>query len=491
MIDLVKINDMEHMQDPPLGLLYIGDALKKSGYEVRVLHYPSEDIIRYAREVVKNKPLFVAFSVFTANGIRSTANMCREIKRLSDIPIVWGNAHPTLLREQCLNEPYIDIVVFGEGEETVVELAQAIEKGQELKDIRGIGYKENGEVRFTKARPFIENLDKFRANWSLIDVNKYVRPTLDSQRVLPFVTSRGCPHNCAFCYNQVFNRRKWRAHSIDFVVSEIRKLKSEYDIDGVTFQDDNFFVNKKRAFEIAKKIELGYSADARIDYVDEEFCEKLKETNCKVIMFGIESGSDRILKLMNKDFVVSDIIKAVKNLTKVGIGSISGSIIIGYPTETRSEFLETMKLVIQLLEINPRMAYTTGLYLPYPGTPSYELAIECGFEPPRETEEWDGLDRWAYGLNVSWVDWITASEVPKIRKYVQATSILFDLNIPIFKKLAKYRLTAGNYFMDYDMRLWVWLRSNYLYGNPIKLYVRLINRLIKKIGSLLKRRRPK
>jgi len=138
----------------------------------------------------------------------------------------------------------------------------------------------------------------------------------------------------------------------------------------------------------------------------------------------------------------------------------------------------------QLLEINPKVEFTTGLYLPYPGVPSYELAIKEGFNPPQETEGWDVLDRWAYGSEVSWLDWITASEVNKIRKYIMVTSILFSLNVPVFKRLAKYRLTTGNYFMDYDMRLWKWLRSKYLYGDrnsaPIK-FIRTIGRAIKRL----------
>ena len=101
MIYLVKINEQEHMVKPPLGLLYIGDALKKSGYEVKVLHYSTDDMLKCVQEVVRDKPLFVGFSMFTAGGIRSTAEVSKEIKKLSNIPNVWGNAHPTLVPEQC------------------------------------------------------------------------------------------------------------------------------------------------------------------------------------------------------------------------------------------------------------------------------------------------------------------------------------------------------------------------------------------------------
>lgn len=484
MITLIKINPPQGMVNPPLGLLYIGNALKGAGYEVRVLHYSSEDALKHVSEIVSSRPLFIGFSVFTGGGIRDIVLMCREIKRISNIPIVWGNAHPSLTPEQCLKEPCVDIVVFGEGEETVVELAKAIEKGEDLKNIKGIGYKEQGTVKFTGARPFIQNLDRYKADWELIDISKYIRPYWNLKRVLPFVTSRGCPHDCSFCYNLVFNKRRWRSHSIDFVALEIERLKSEYSIDGIRFWDDNFFVNKERAFEIAERIKLPYFAETRIDYINEDFAKKLKETGCRELLFGLESGSSRILKLINKGFTVEDTLKAVKILTKFETPDrIGGSIIIGYPTETKDEFLQTMKLVTQILEINRKAEFTAGLYLPYPGTPSYELAIKQGFNPPQKTEEWDALDRWAYGSKISWLNWITASEATKIRKYVQVASILFGLNVPVFKRLAKYRLTTGNYFMDYDMRLWKWLRSKYLYGDRNSAFVKFI----RAIGRAIKR----
>lgn len=473
MIYLVKINEPEHMVKPPLGLLYVGDALKKSGYEVKVLHHSTEGMLECVQEVVKARPLFVGFSVFTAGGIRVTAEVCKQIKAVSDVPIVWGNAHPTLVPEQCLKESYIDIIAFYEGEETVIELANALAKRKTLATVKGIGYKEKGELKFTEPRPFIDNLDKYKLDWSLVDVNRYITPYWNLKRVISFVTSRGCPHNCSFCYNQVFNKKKWRAHSVDFVVSEVEKLKREYGIDGIRFWDDNFFVNKKRAFEIAGKINLPYFADARIGHVDEEFCHKLKETNCKEVFFGIESGSDRILNLMKKRATAAETVQAIKALTKEGVNP-SASVIVGYPTETRTEYLETMKLVAQLLEINRKIVFTTGLYLPYPGTEGYRLAMEHGFTPPRRTEDWDALDRWSDKMEVTWVDHIKANEVPKIRKYVNVTATLYLLKIPILKKIAKYRLVTGNHFMDYEMRLMFWLRY---YGNRNNPLIRLIRRI--------------
>ena len=252
MIYLVKINEQEHMVKPPLDYgtatetqkvawlvdnadrVLFGAAKSNNSsndHSASLANVDStDDKLKCVQEVVRDKPLFVGFSMFTAGGIRNTAEVCKEIKKVSNIPIVWGNAHPTLVPEQCLKELYIDLIVLGEGEETVVELARALEKGRTPSEVKGIGYTENGKLKFTEPRPFIQNLDRYRIDWSFVDVERYVTPYWNLKRVISLVTSRGCPFNCCFCYNQVFHQRKWRAHSVDFVVSEVEKLKHDHGI---------------------------------------------------------------------------------------------------------------------------------------------------------------------------------------------------------------------------------------------------------------------
>ena len=157
MIVLVKINHPHFTYHPPQGLLYIANALKKADFEVKIFHIRPEEVAQYAQQIVDLKPLFVGFSVFTGEAMRSYAWLCRKIKSLCAAPIVWGNAHPTLLPEQCLSEDYIDIVVRGEGEVTAVELAQSLAAGTgRLKDIKGIGFKNaDGSIVINPESPFI------------------------------------------------------------------------------------------------------------------------------------------------------------------------------------------------------------------------------------------------------------------------------------------------------------------------------------------------
>lgn len=442
LIILVKINLSAFMDIPPLGILYVGDALKKAGYQVQVLHISPEQVEESVQQILDKNPLYVGFSVFTGSAMRSYAEMSRKIKRHSNIPIVWGNVHPSSLPVQCLQETYIDYVVIGEGEETAVELAQALEDQRELGEVMGIGYKLNGEIAITKPRPFIQNLDDYALDWSLVDIEQYISSFGNVNRAIRFVTSRGCPHRCGFCYNMLFNKRSWRKHSVGFVVSQINRLKEERGINGIMFMDDEFFVNKKRAISIVEQIDLPYYASCRIEYIDDEFARQLAETKCRYLLIGLESGSDRILKLINKDIKVSDIKAGLRALSNYPQIQVSGSLIFGFPTETRDEFRSTLKLIVELLDNKSNMTFTTGWYMPYPGSELYEFAIQHGFHPPKRTEDWEALDRWIDNFELTWVDWISTAETTEVRNNVVFLAFLYRFNIPLLKNIAKKQIVA-------------------------------------------------
>lgn len=458
MIILVKISLPNFIDIPPLGLLYVGDALQKAGYEVEVLHISTEDICKYSKKIIEKNPLFVGFSVFTGETMREYAKMSHDIKDTSNIPVVWGNAHPSLIPKQCLEESYIDFVVIGEGEVTSVELAEAIEGKKKISEVKGIGYKENGIININERRPFIKNLDKHRINWDLVDIRRYIGPIAGIKRCLRLVTSRGCPYYCGFCYNLDFNRRRWRAHSADSMVSQILLLKDEYDIQGVFFYDDNFFVNKKRAFEIVERIKMPYFCDLRLDWINEEYARKLNKTQCRFLLAGMESGSDRILKMINKGVSVSQVKRAVGALAKYPNIRVSGSLIFAYPTETFDEYKSTIRLIVDLFDIKRDIQFTTGFYIPYPGTDLYELAISEGFKPPAKTEDWAELDRWADKHEIKWVDWISSFEISRIRDNIQFLGKLNVYNIPILKGIVKRHILAYNGKLDgLGMKFLMWM----------------------------------
>ncbi|HUT96328.1 MAG TPA: radical SAM protein, partial [Candidatus Paceibacterota bacterium] len=302
MIILIQINySKDHSEVTlPLGILSVGSALKKAGFEVKLMNVTEKNIEKAAEEIISLNPDFVGVSIMTGIQTKHSAELSKQIKALkSDLPIVWGGIHPSLLPEQCLGENYVDYVVIGEGEITITEFANQLKGSRNFSVIDGLGYKKEDKIIFNKEREFIKILDDYRLDFSLIDINKYLFKLRDSKKAIAYKSSRGCSFNCAFCYNKIFNKNKWRTWSIDSVVEDINFLKKEYGVDAIKFYDDNFFIDRQRALEILEKIDIPAHTEVRIDMITDDLAKRMKELKVSELLIGIESGSNRMLQLIN------------------------------------------------------------------------------------------------------------------------------------------------------------------------------------------------
>lgn len=470
MIILVKIDAYAtNITYPPYGPLYVADSLEKAGYEVQILHNThlyslDKDLKKFKKIIEKKDPLFVGCSVNTGRSTTQSAILSESIKNNNDeTPIVWGGVHPTVLPGQCVSENYIDFVVIGEGEETTVELAQSIEGTRDINSVRGVAYTQNNHPVVNPARPKIEELDKYGPAWHLIDIrrylNKYQEYGADSKRMISYLTSRGCPYRCAFCYLAVDDDRRMRYHSTERVISEIEQLKNDYDVDAIWFNDDNFFANTKRAFNIIHSIDLPWFGEVRIDkLVNETFLNKLRESQCICVMSGAESGSDRILQYINKGITVAQTEMATKMMAKYRIPA-TYSFVIGFPTETWDGIIQTVRFVHKLEEYysdTPELFHSRiGFYLPYPGAPLYDIAIEYGFQPPNKTRDWGTLERYEMGLDLPWVPEIEKAKT--LVNYVMRAGrarVYPRLDLKILYMLYKYRLEKENFSFPIEIELY-------------------------------------
>jgi len=478
-IALIALRSDDTKGISPLGPLYLATALKKNGFTSKIIYKKASEAGQIEAEIEDFKPDLIGMSVFTGYLNKQYVDLSRALKARGYL-IVWGNAHPSLLPEQVLKEKFIDFVVIGEGEETLVELAKNLGREDYYRNIASLGYKEkNGDIVINPRRNF-GDMDEYLIDWSLINIEDYIVPYFSDRykRTLAVVTSRGCPFNCQFCYNLVFNNRRWRAHSAEKLIANLKPVIEKYKIEAVRFLDDNFFVNKDRAFAIARGLNLPYFADARVEYVDEKFVANLQETKCQEIMFGFESGSERILKeVVKKGTTIKDIVKAVTLLKNSGIMA-SGSIVFGLPSETEDEYKATMKLIVKLLEINNNLAFTCGWFLPYPGTGLYEAAKELGFKPPEKLEDWDQFDRWRNDYKMEWVDWDYGKAVKYSRQVVHLLALAYKRNIPVLKTILKKRVEHLNYAWPIDIYLFAKLRNIYLFSGQKNFVTRLIKRII-------------
>lgn len=415
MIIFVQINySQDHSEKIlPLGILSAGSALKRAGFEVELITLTEKEIDSAAKEIAKKNPLCVGISVMTGIQTKHSVDLSKKIKALANIPILWGGIHPSLCPEQCMSEEYIDFIIIGEAEETIIEFAQRLAGKKSLGGVLGLGHKKNKKIIIEPRRPLIKDLNQWRLDFGLLDINKFVYKQAGYERVLAYKASRGCPFRCTFCYNLLFNYSRWRTWSPEVVLQDINFLKEKYKIDAVKFYDDNFFVDKKWALEILEKIKLPAHVEIRIDAIDDELAKALKKYRCFDMLIGVESGSDRILKLISKNFNVKRTLESVRVLAKYDLPA-SYSTILGLPTETEEEFFQTIDLMRQIYKIHPKANFTCGAYLPYPGSAMYDLALREGFKPPQKTEGWGEIDRFRKDFKSPWVD---GKKVWRIRQY--------------------------------------------------------------------------
>jgi len=447
MIVLVHINFSEDHSEKilPLGILSVGSALYKNGFEVKLVNINEKETDKTVSEILELNPCYVGVSVMTGAQTKHSAEFSKKLKDKKNIPVLWGGIHPSLLPEQCLKEDYVDFVLIGEGEETILEFTDKLLKKEPFNKISGLGFKENGNVILNERRALIGDLDKWRLNFGLIDLEKFIFPLGKYKRVIAYKSSRGCPFQCAFCYNFEFNKSRWRVWSEAAVLEDINFLKIKYKIDAVKFYDDNFFVDKKRAFSLLKKMNLPSHLEIRIDAIDETVARELKNLNIFDMLIGIESGSDRILQMIDKKFTVEKLLQGVKNIAKYDLHA-TYSFIVGLPTETKEEFHDTINLMYKIYKIHPKAGFTLGAYLPYPGSKMFDFSLKSGFKMPSHAEEWGEIDRFRKDFKSPWVN------VRKVWIIRECFKIL-SWNFKPFKKWFELRIKFGIYFLPVDIYL--------------------------------------
>lgn len=392
-VDVLLINAITRKQLPayiPNGLLWVAAVLREKGFDVRVYDRNADD--RDVKDIIKEfKPKIVGVSVLTGKVILDAIYVSKIIKsEMGDTIVVWGGLHPTLFPEHVLSEKFVDYVVMGEGEYPMTELTEhLLQNKRKLEDILNIGYKKEGEHKLNPLRDFIDINELPAPAFDLIDMNKYFLFRPYARKTVVLMTSRGCPYNCVFCYNKKVNKSKWRGMSARKLVDLIKLIKSKYNVNGFLFHDDNFDADAKRLKEfcnilIDERIGIKWEHFSRVNYAEKERLALAKKAGCEHIAYGLESGSERILKLIKKRQTVAQIEKAINLCKEVGISTSCGSI-IGYPFETEEDLEETTKLFDRL---KPTLVFTT-IYNPYPGSDLYDYVVEKGLfaEPPTLEEQ--------------------------------------------------------------------------------------------------------
>lgn len=387
---------------PPQGLCHLAAMLDPAEFDVAILDAQAlfMGIDDTAKAIVEYRPDVVGVMTFTVSMHNSAELMDRVRSVLHDVPFVFGGPHMTALPEETFRRfPRVELGVVGEGEETFVELLQAIFDKGDLSKIAGLVWRDqDGGVHRNSPRAYMKSLDQLpRPAWELLPhLPDTCRPSSMTYRALPavaIVTSRGCPFHCAFCDNSVFGR-KWRANSPEKVLEWIDHLVETYGIKDINLQDDHFMVDKKRLAKFCQLIKerhptLMWSAIGRADSVDANSVRLMKEAGCWQIAFGLESGSQRILDVLHKDETVEEMEMAVR-LTKEAGMTVKGLFMAGCPTEDEESLRQTQEF-IERLDVD---YISMSAFTPLPNTEVFRRSDEFGRWEGAGPEDWHKMNLW-------------------------------------------------------------------------------------------------
>ena len=409
---------------PPAGLLYVAAPLVAAGYSVSLIDQGAEESwARRLESEIGADTLCVGITCLTGRMILNGLNIARIVRGRSDCPIVWGGVHPSIETATSMTHPMVDVVVIGEGEETMLDLVNALAERKDLSRIPGIASKRDGKILLSPSRrPYdlnalprlpleLVDLDQYRHH---VGLTQYFR--FRGDLAVSIESSRGCTHRCTYCVMASKNfqqKARWKGMTADKLATTVADIRERYGVKAFAFVDDNFFVDMPRANRFLDIIQhdglsIEWFADIRMDTIlnklDVASLTRMEELGLRSLSIGIESGSDRTLKRLRKGESRETFVRANRLLAATSITPQYG-FILGLPEETLDDVAQSYSLAVQLARDNPNAAITLNKLLPTPGTPLFDECVEHGFKAPASFEGWaeHSDTKWQRGPAV-WMD---------------------------------------------------------------------------------------
>jgi len=390
-----------------LSLPYLAAYLRKNGFPVKLLDVAGEgceNVIgvgakkRYGLsdtdilDAIKTEaPDVVGITAPSTSHITDVQDMARFVKSVCPKAlVVVGGAHASSNFKEVLNDNNVDLVIIGEGEETLLDLVRRVDGGASLEAIPGTAFRKDGAVHLAAPRPYIENLDKlpFPAR-DLLPIEALLQRSGEGvnyamrKRFVTMITSRGCPGSCIYCGVKSVWGHRWRGRSAANVVDEVEELMLKYGAGEIHFLDDSMSVSKTRLMEICdeiirRKLDIKWTTPNGIAvwFMDKALLRKMKQAGCYRLTFGLESGNKETLKFMGKHYDYGQAREMIRYAGEIGIWTI-GTFIIGFPYEKRESIEDTISFAIKS-DLNFAVFYIAN---PLPGTKMYEYFDKEGLLP--------------------------------------------------------------------------------------------------------------
>ncbi|MCP4649294.1 MAG: radical SAM protein [PVC group bacterium] len=424
----------------PMALLAVTKLLDKKENDIKII--TSAEYPKYKEEILAQCEGALCFGISCISGtpIKSAIEVSKMVKeKYPSLPIIWGGWQAITLPDVTLQEPYVDYLCTGQGERTFSEFIRMLRENDfgSIDKIDGLSYKNNGVITHNNRR-VPEDLNSFPDfDLDLIEWDKYLEVTDFGNNVLRIVTSYGCPYRCGFCCEPNNSKRQWKSLTAERIISLLKKIRSKVDFDGLMIVENNFFVREQRVIDFCNGlIENGFNIKLgqvngrtnKLVTYKESTWGLLKQAGLHDILIGAESANEETLRLINKDATVEQTYLLSRICRKYEIKLIA-SIIVGLPipayfSENSQdafdvEFREITKLYKDLFLLDRNNRLIIFIYAPLPFSPMYERAIELGFRPPKNLEEWGNYD-----LTETHIGWISKKNIVKVQALVYVSSML-------------------------------------------------------------------
>jgi len=452
----------------PLCLLTLAATLREARFEPVIIDAAIDPNHLASVLDATGDAICLGISALTGPMLHGAIKVAKAVKeRYPKLPIIFGGWHPTLLPDETLREPYVDIVVRGQGEITLLEIATALTAGTSLAPITGISWK-TGPIHTHNPDRKVAYLDELaEPAFDLCDFDAYERA--GGARKLAYATSVGCPYACNYCTDMVFYKRRFNALSAERVVEEMTRLVKRYRISTVALLDSNFPVDLKRALAIAQGIrdsgvKFKWTFQASTDFLSrmsDDECRLLGEAGVSHMGFGTESTSERVLKLMNKRHQRVDEMYITAHKAQIGGIKVTFNLIMGYPGETEADRIETFQTMSDIVSQFSNVNFSPNIFTPYPGIPIWPQLRELGVYEPKNLREWAAMPLGGYGL-----PWLQGEELARLQRMMDyfllnsqlyhknsSASILRSLVRFIVQQPIRWRLRSSQFAFPWELWL--------------------------------------
>ncbi|HRG68437.1 MAG TPA: radical SAM protein [Saprospiraceae bacterium] len=394
----------------PYSLLAIASMVSDE-YEVVIIDDNLEDNIVDFQSLTKNC-LCVGISSMTGHQITGGLNFAGEIKKQNpNIPIIWGGPHPTILPELTITHQFVDVIILGQGEYAFLEVVNRLKKNETLLGIESVIFKEGQHIIHNSRAVLKDKKELPLFPFDLIDVKKYIRNDEKiGTHILNYVSSQGCPYECAFCSEVALYDRKWKSYGVERIMNDINYLINEGGANAIKFYDANFFVNISTVMRFAsslveKNYGITWAASGHpktLNMLKEEQWRLLNQSKCSRLLIGAESGSQEALNIIKKDITPELVIELANKCSRFDVVG-SFTFVVGFPNCTdKDEIEKTLEIASEIRSIDSRHDVKIHFYAPYPGTPLFNEAIKAGFKIPNTLAQWAEFDY--YTIETPWVD---------------------------------------------------------------------------------------